>query len=130
MRFDFDLKTLYAFLLGLLTVVVQAVTDVYNGSGVAGIGGLAEWLGVAAIVFGPAGLVALVNNTPWSPSTKHIAAMVSTLIIVVVQGMQKVYDGGITGQEWLGIALLVLTTLGVYAVPAKTYSRGTPVVRR
>lgn len=120
MSFDLDLKTLFAFFLGLGTVVVQAVSNVYTGAGFLGIGGFKEWLGVILVVFGPAGLVALVNNTPWSPATKHLVAMVSTLVVVVTQGIQKVYDNGITGQEWLGIALLVFASVSVYVAPART----------
>lgn len=115
MRFDFDLKTLTALIISIALVLVQAVQGVY-ANGITGY----EWLGIALIVLGPAGVVAAVNNTPWSPAAKALAQHVSAVIIVVVQGIQGVYSGGITSQEWLGIGLLLLSTLAVYVVPAKT----------
>lgn len=115
MTFDLDWKTVTSFLISVLLVVVQAVQGVYAG----GITGL-EWLGIALVVFGPAGLVAASNNTPWSPATKALVQHVSAVAVVVVQGVIGVYANGISNEEWLGIGLLLLSTLAVYVVPAKT----------
>jgi hypothetical protein len=117
-RFDFDLKTLTAFVISLVLVLVQAIQGVYAG----GIDGT-EWLGIALVLFGPAGLVAAVNNTPWSPAMKALAQHVSAVGIVVTQGIVGVYSGGISHEEWLGIGLLLLSTLAVYVVPQKTLTR-------
>lgn len=125
MRLDFDLKTLASFVVSLLLIVVQYVQGVYDG----GVTGL-EWLGLAAVLFGPAGLVAIVNNTPWSPATKALAQHVSAIVIVLVQGLVGVYNGGITDQEWFGLALLLVSTVAVYVVPGTTRTAGAVAVRR
>lgn len=117
MKFDLDLKTLTAFAVSLLLIVIQWATGVYQG----GIDGF-EYLGLAAILFGPAGFVALVNNTPWSPATKALAQHISAVAIVVVQGIQGVYAGGINTEEWLSLALVLVSTLAVYVVPGKRLS--------
>jgi hypothetical protein len=110
-----DLKALTSLVMGIAIVVIQALMGVYAG----GISGW-EWLGVAAIVFGPAGLVAAVNNTAYSPATKALVQHVSAIIIVLVQGIQGVYAKGITTEEWLGLGLILLTTLAVYVAPPST----------
>lgn len=117
MKFDLDLKTAVAFLIGLLLVVVQYVQGVYDG-GVTGV----EWLGLALVVFGPAGLVALANNTPWSPATKALVQQVCTVAVVVTQGLLGVYSGGVSQEEWFGLGLLLITNLAVYVTPAKPLS--------
>lgn len=124
MKFDFDLKTLTAFIVSLLLIIVQWATGVYQG----GIDGV-EYLGLAALLFGPAGLVALVNNTNWNPAAKAIAQHVSAVAIVVVQGIQGVYAGGINAEEWLGLALILVSTLAVYVVPGYSRSSGRVVTR-
>lgn len=105
-------KAITSFLISVGIVVVQAVEGVYS-NGITGY----EWLGIAAVLFGPAGLVAAVANTPWSPASKLLVQHVCTVAIVVVQGMLNVYDGGINGTEWLGIGAALLAALGVYFVP-------------
>lgn len=122
MRLDFDLKTLASFVVSLLLVLVQYLNGVYDG----GVNGL-EWLGLGLVLFGPAGLVAAVNNTPWSPATKALAQAVSTVGVVVVQGVMDVYDGGVSTQEWLAVGLLLLSTLAVYVVPGTNLRRGARV---
>lgn len=117
MKFDLDWKTLTSFLLSLAIIVVQYIQGVY-ADGVSG----AEWLGLAAVLFAPAGLVALVNNTPWSPAAKAIVQQVSAVVIVLVQGVQGVYAGGISNEEWMGLTLILLTSLPVYFAPAKKLS--------
>lgn len=118
MRFDLDLKTGMSLLISVVLLVVQYVQGVYAG----GIDGL-EWLGLLAVLFGPAGLVALANNTPWSPATKAVIQHVASVVIVVVQGVQGVYANGINSEEWFGLALLLLSSLAVYVVPGTTLAR-------
>lgn len=117
MKFDFDLKTLTSFVISIALVLIQYTQGVYAG----GIDGM-EWLGLLLVLFGPAGIVAAVNNTPWSPATKALAQHVSAVVIVLVQGVQGVYSGGITSVEWMGLALLLLSTLAVYVAPEKRLS--------
>jgi hypothetical protein len=112
MRLDFDYKTLTSLVVSVLLVAIQAIQGVYAD----GIDGY-EWLGIALVIFGPAGLVAAVNNTPWSPATKALVQHVSAVVIVLVQGLQGVYSNGISNSEWLGLALLLLSTLAVYVAP-------------
>lgn len=113
MRFDLDWKTVASFVVSLLLIVVQYFQGVYAG----GIDGW-EWLGLAAVLFGPAGLVALVNNTPVNPALKAVVQNVSAVVIVVVQGVQGVYAGGISTEEWYGLGLLLLSTVVVYFAPS------------
>ena len=110
-------KAVAAFVITVLLVVVQAVTGVYDG-GITG----AEWLGVAAIVLGPTGLVAALKNTPFSPATKALAFQVCAVAVVLIQGALDVYNGGFTTQELLGLGVLLLSNLLVYFVPES----GTP----
>jgi len=112
------LKAIVSFVMSVAIVSMQAVFDVYDG----GITGY-EWLGVAAIILGPAGLVAALANTPFSPATKAMVQMLAATALVVVQGMLKVYDGGIDSKEWLGIGVILLTTLAVYLTPNAGYQR-------
>lgn len=105
-------KAIVSLIISVFIVALQAFNDVYAG----GVTGL-EWLGVAAILLGPAGLVAAVSNSPLSPATKALAQNVSAVAIVVVQGVIGVYAGGITSQEWIVIGLLLLSTLAVYVTP-------------
>lgn len=114
-----DLKVIVSFLISILVVAIQAYNDVYAG----GVSGL-EWLGIAAILFGPAGLVAAVANTPLSPATKALAQQISATVVVLVQALAGVYADGISDQEWMGVALLLLSSLAVYVAP------GTRVARR
>jgi hypothetical protein len=114
-------KAVVAFLISLALVLIQSVTDVYAG----GITGY-EWLGIAAILVGPAGLVAALGNSPFSPATKALVQQVCAVVIILVQGIQGVYNGGITTQEWLGIGILLLSSLAVYFVP----NRGSAVAAR
>ena len=117
MKFDLDLKTLASFLVSLAIIVVQYVTGVYS-DGISG----EEWIGLVVLLFGPAGLVALVNNTPWSPATKAVVQHVCSVVIVVAQAVQGVYAHGLTTEEWLGVALVLLSSLAVYVVPGKRLS--------
>lgn len=105
-------KALVSLLISVALIVVQWLTGVYAG----GIDGV-EWLGLAAILFGPAGLVLAFANTPFSPATKAIVQHVCAVGIVVVQGILHVYDHGISPVEWIGIAGILLSTLAVYVVP-------------
>lgn len=105
-------KAVVAFLISVALVVVQAVSDVYAG-GITGV----EWLGIAAILFGPAGLVAALANTPFSPATKAVVQQVCAIAVLVIQAFIGVIGNGISNQEWLAIAVLLLSNLGVYFVP-------------
>lgn len=110
-------KAVVSLLISLAIIVVQWASGAYDG-GVSGY----EWLGLAALLVGPAGLVAVFQNTPFSPATKALVQQVCAVAIVVVQATQKVYSGGISTVEWLGIAAVLLSSLAVYLVP----NSGTP----
>lgn len=120
-------KAIVALLISIAIVVVQAVSGVY-ANGITGV----EWLGIAATVLGPAGLVAAFANTPFSPATKAIVQHVCMVALVVIQGVIHIY-GHITVLGWLGIAATLLSTLAVYFVPnsgaAVRSSQGTTVRR-
>ncbi len=105
-------KAIVSLVISLAVVGLQAFNDVYAG----GVTGL-EWLGIAAIILGPAGLVLAFGNSPFSPATKAVVQNVCAVAIVVVQGAIGVYAGGITSQEWIGIGLLLLSSLAVYFAP-------------
>lgn len=109
-------KAVTSLVIGLAVVVVQYLQGVYVG----GIDGV-EWLGVLLVVFGPAGLVAALGNTAVSPATKAIVQHVSTVVVVVTQGVIGVYANGISNEEWLSIGLLLVSTLAVYLVPNTGY---------
>lgn len=111
MRFDLDRKTVSAFLLSAALVVLQAVLGYYD-NGITLLG----WLGIAATVLAPTGLVAVVDNTPFSPATKAWAQGICMVGLVFVQGVEGVYakDGGISTGDWLMIAVAVLTAIGPY----------------
>lgn len=51
----------------------------------------------------------------------HLPAYAKTVVATVIAGATAVgaaiTDNTITGTEWVGIGLAVLTALGVYAVP-------------
>lgn len=118
-------KAVTSLVISLLLVVIQYVQGVYAG----GIDGV-EWLGLLLVVFGPAGLVAALGNTAASPATKALVQHVSTVVIVITQGIVGVYANGISNQEWLGIGLLLVSTLAVYLVPNSNYVVQDRVVRR
>lgn len=109
-------KAVTSLVISLLLIIVQYVQGVYAG----GIDGV-EWLGLILVLFGPAGLVAALANTPLSPATKALVQHVSTVVIVVTQGIIGVYANGISQEEWLGIGLLLVSTLAVYFVPNAGY---------
>jgi hypothetical protein len=107
-------KAVTSLVISLLLIVIQYVQGVYAG-GVDGV----EWLGLIVVLFGPAGLVAWLGNSPLSPATKAVVQNVCSVVIVVVQGVIGVYADGISTDEWLGIGLLLLSSLAVYYVPNK-----------
>lgn len=109
---NYYLKAVVSLLVSLAVVLLQAFNDVYAG-GVTGV----EWLGLLAILLGPAGLVAALANTAFSPATKAMVQNVCAVAIVVVQGAIGVYAGGINTQEWIGIGLLLVSGLAVYVTP-------------
>lgn len=125
MNFDLDLKTVASFALGVGLVVLQAFLGYYsNGLTVLG------WLGVAVTILGPAGLVALVNNSPlFNPAMKAITQAVSATAVVFFQGVIGVYQksGGVSTADWMVIAVTVLTTIAVYIAPG-TKTASSPAV--
>lgn len=118
-------KAIVTFLVMLGLVVLQSVYGVYDG----GITGY-EWLGVAAVVLGPTGLVAALANTSFSPATKALVHQVAVVAIIVIQGVQDVYAGGISDKEWLGVGVLLLTNLMVYFMPTSAPQQPSTLVRR
>jgi hypothetical protein len=58
----------------------------------------------------------LVPNTPALTTAKTWvnAASVGTALLATLLG------GGLTGQEWMSVLILVLTTAGVYTIPNKS----------
>lgn len=105
-------KAITSLVISLVLIATQYIQGVYDG----GINGV-EWLGLLLVLFGPAGLVAGLANTPLSPATKALVQHVCAVVIVVTQGIIGVYSNGISSQEWLGIGLLLVSTLAVYLVP-------------
>ena len=111
-------KAVVSLLISLAVIVVQWASGAYAN----GIVGLEEWLGLALLLLGPAGLVAAVANTNFSPATKALLQQVSSVAVVLVQALLDVYSGGFTNQEWIGIAALLLSSLAVYFVPNANYA--------
>lgn len=109
--FSYYAKAVVSLLISIAIIAVQWLSGAYDG----GVNGY-EWLGLLALLFGPAGLVAAFANTPFSPATKAIVQQVCSVVIILVQGTQQVYSGGITPVEWLGIGSVLLSSLAVYFV--------------
>lgn len=118
-------KAVTSLVISVLLVLVQYLQGVYAG-GITGV----EWLGLLLVVFGPAGLVASLANTDLSPATKALVQHVSTVVVVVTQGVLGVYANGISNEEWFGIGLLLLSTLAVYFVPNAGYVNKASVLSR
>lgn len=121
--FGYYAKAVVSLLISLAIIVVQWASGAYDG----GITGY-EWLGLAALLAGPAGLVAALANTTFSPATKAVVQQVCAVVIVLVQATQGVYSGGISDVEWIGLAGVLLSSIAVYAVPNAGYALRTRVV--
>lgn len=130
MTFDLDVKTVTSFVLGIVLVVIQAVQNYYAD----GLSHPLTWVYILATILGPTALVALANNTTWSPATKALVQSACAVAIVFLQGIEGVYTrGGVSVYDWLTIAFTTLTAFGVYflgqskTVPAVTTGTGPAV---
>jgi len=74
---------------------------------------LVERIAVGAVLFSTVGTW-LVPNTPILNAAKTWVNAIGTATALLA----TVADNGLTGNEWLTAAILVLTTAGVYVVPA------------
>jgi hypothetical protein len=72
----------------------------------------AEWLQIA-IAATTAVMVWLAANVPGTPAAKTYAAAV----LAALNALAASLTGGISNAEWVGIALAVAATLGVWAIP-------------
>jgi len=76
-----------------------------------------EWTVIAGAVLAGLGFVWLVPNTP-EPVRKYGKMIVAALIAVAGGVGAAVVDGsGVSQAEWLGVAVALLSGLGVYVAP-------------
>lgn len=104
----------FTYLLGAALVLIwSAITDGITQ---------AEWttiiLGVATAI-----VVWLTSNLPHQSRLKEIAAAVMTAANILVAYL---FGDGFNGQDVVNLIILVLTVLGVIAVPNPVASTGTP----
>lgn len=103
-------KALVALLIAGLTGLASALTDNQVTSG--------EGIQIAIAITTTAGvwLVPIVPQWPWSKT--GLAALLAVLNLSVT-----VIDGGISGAEWVNLALAGLGVLGISAAPATSTGR-------
>jgi drug/metabolite transporter (DMT)-like permease len=73
----------------------------------------AEWINVAILAAGAAGVFAA-PNVPGSRYTKAVLAVITAMLTLAVQ---LLVDGTLDLTDWLQLGVAALGALGVYAVP-------------
>jgi hypothetical protein len=98
----------------LLTLAGAVVAWLTTAAAVGGISTV-EWWGLAAAVAGVL-TVAAVKNEPVGVARVR-KAIASVLAVLATWGVTAFVDGAVTHDEWVGLVVLVATTLGVYHAP-------------